>query len=53
MRNKKDVTPYWKRLTDISKYVQKMEEKWKEHYNVYESNLLYYPPQIKDKNIFV
>lgn len=35
--------PYWKRLTDITGYVKKMEKKWKDHYNVYIYNNLKYP----------
>lgn len=40
---KNDKIPYWKRITDVSSYVKKMEGKWKNHYNVYVYNVLQYP----------
>jgi len=40
---KNDKIPYWKRITDVSSYVKKMEGNWKNHYNVYVYNVLQYP----------
>ena len=40
---KNNKIPYWKRITDVSSYVNKMEEKWKNHYNVYFYTVFQYP----------
>ncbi len=41
--------PYWKKLTDVSDFVKKLEKKWKNDYNVYVYNLLTYPPNNKNE----
>jgi hypothetical protein len=40
--------PYWKILTDISQYVKKLEEKWKNDYNVFIYSTLPIPPNTKE-----
>jgi hypothetical protein len=43
--------PYWKRITDVSSYVKKMEDIWRNHYNIYFYQILPYPPnELKNNN---
>ena len=45
--------PYWKRLTDITSYVKKMDKKWKNHYNIYIYNILKYPQKDYSNNLSI
>jgi hypothetical protein len=40
--------PFWKTITDISSYIKELEDKWKNHYNVYVYQKFPYPPKSKN-----